>query len=140
MNIELVFFKKIKVLKLKINKKYCKILKFKFEMKSIEKLESNKYMIYLLKNIDKLKPNIKKFNLNLSVGTQDMIITIFLIPVLSTILSIFVLKYFSENKTTNFYMNINPNFINVNNFSLKFKAKIKLSTIRIFLLLESMYR
>lgn len=132
MNVEVIIFRKLKILKIKINKEYCEILKLKFKMNAIKKLKDKKdtSLGFILKNIDKIKPNIKKFDLNLSVGTQDMIITIFLIPTLSTAVSIFVSKYFSENKNNNFYMKINPNFLNINNFSLKLTTTIKLNTLR----------
>lgn len=132
MYIELILLKKLKILEIKMNKEYCEILKLKFKMNAIKKLKdkTDSSLGFILKNIDKIKPNIKKFDLNLSVGTQDMIITIFLIPTLSTTISILVLKYFSENKTTNFYMKINPNFLNINNFSLKLVTTIKTNTLR----------
>lgn len=132
MNVEVKIFKKLKILNIEINKEFCKIFKIKFRLNVIKKMKDKQDSSFgfIIKNLNELNPDINKINLNLSIGTEDMIITTFLVPILSTIISIFISKYFSENKERDCYLKITPNFLNINNFSFKCITKIKLNTLR----------
>ena len=137
--VDLITIKKIKILTIKVNKEYCEVFDIKSNLDGI-KLSKNKKensLIFILRNLDKIKPCINKFDLNLYFGTREMIVTIFLVPILSTYISIIYSKYSEGKSYDNFYLKINPNYFNVNNFSLKFSANIYLNALNfLFFILD----
>ncbi len=129
--VDLIIFQKIKILTINVNQEYCEVFNIKFNINGIKlsKEKEENSVVFVLKNLDKLKPKINKFELNLSLGTRDMLITLLGVPVLATYISFLFSKYSITNNYNNFYLRINPNYFNINNFSLKLTASIYLNAI-----------
>lgn len=129
--VDLIAFGKFKILTVKVNQEYCELFNIKFNINGIKlsKEKNENSTIFLLKNLDELRPGINEFELNLSFGTREMIITVFLVPVLSTFISFLYSKYSISRCSENFYLKVNPNYFNVNNFSLKFTSNIYVNVI-----------
>ena len=69
-------------------------------------------------SISKLKINLEKLDLNISIGTGDVLLTSFIIPIISTLISI-ILNFTSfKLDYKNIYYRINPIF-NTEDFSYK---------------------
>lgn len=129
--VDLIAFGKFKILTVKVNQEYCELFNIKFNINGIKlsKEKNENSTIFLLKNLDELRPGINELELNLSFGTREMIITVFLVPVLSTFISFLYSKYSISRCSENFYLKVNPNYFNVNNFSLKFTSNIYVNVI-----------
>lgn len=137
-NLKIYLFKKIKILKIKIFKNYCEIFKIKINLNVLKKLKDNKQsgFEFVIKNIREMNPKIKNINLELRIGTESTMITTFLIPTISTVVSILIIKYRESNNhlKLNDYSNYNfkiiPRYVNTNNFILKGSLQISFDTIR----------
>lgn len=130
----------IKLLKkIEINKKANELIKEYKKYGEVEKLNSNeniKKLKFILKN---LKININSFDLKLEIGTIDCIFTSFLIPIISSVLTLILNRY--NNKLENEKFVIMPvyknkNFINID-FTGIFEIKM-ISIINIFLNIRKM--
>lgn len=130
--VDLMILKNIKILTVKVTTEYCLLFNIKFNVDGIKKIkrENENSIIFVLKNLNKLNPCINKFELILSIGTREMMLDVFLIPAISTYISIWVSKYFLESQTNQFYMKINLNFLSVNNFVLNLKTIVDFKAIR----------
>lgn len=136
-NVKIYLFKKIKILNIKIYKNYCEIFKMKINLNILKKLKDDNQsgFIYVIKNIGKLNPKIKNVNLKIALGTEDTMITTFLIPIISTVLSLVISNYMEENMSnvkgeSNYNFKIMPQYINTNNFNLNGSARISFDTFR----------
>lgn len=137
-NLKIYLFKKIKILKIKIFKNYCEIFKIKINLNVLKKLKDNKQsgFEFVIKNIREMNPKIKNINLELRIGTESTMITTFLIPTISTVVSILISKYRESNNRlklndySNYNFKIIPRYVNTNNFILKGSLQISFDTIR----------
>lgn len=133
-NLEVFLFKKIRILKIKIYKNYCEILKIKIHFNLLKKLKDNKQKgaVFVLKNIWKLEPEIKNINLYLNLGTENMMLTIFLVPAVTTILSGVISNYMKKYNYRNDLdcnLKVMPNYLDTNQFKLNLSTKISFDTI-----------
>lgn len=131
-NVQIYLFKIIKVLNIKIYKNYCEIFKIKIKLNLLKKLKDDKDTSYkfIIKNIEKLKPVINKIDLELSLGTEEPMITTFSIPAISAVISVLISKYMEKYNEKNYVFNVIPNYSNTNNFSLKLTSRLKFDTLR----------
>lgn len=81
-----------------------------------------------------LKIKLEKFNLNLKIGTEDMMLTVFLVFALSTFLSILSAKARKQINLKNYYYKITPIY-EVNQLSFLFSSQI---SIKIWNILKSL--
>ena len=97
--VRLYIFNKLKFLEIKLdNKKLKKI----YNKQKVEKIDTKKVMRNLPKsNKEKLnllkKINLQKLDLNLEIGTVDIMLTTLIIPVLSSFLSCLLIKAGNRN-------------------------------------------
>lgn len=81
-----------------------------------------------------LQIKLEKFHLNLEIGTEDMMLTVFLVFALSTFLSIFSAKNKKQINSKKYYYKITPIY-QTNHLSFELSSKI---SIRIWNLLKSL--
>lgn len=137
LNVGIYLFKKIKILNIKIFKDYFEIFKIKFHLNFSKtfKRDRQSESMYIIKNIGDLEPEIKKINLNLSLGTESTMLTVFLIPAISTIISGIISNYMNVNNNlkpnaiSNCNLKIMPRYLNTNNFSLNLSTQICFDTL-----------
>lgn len=134
-NVKIYLFKKINILKIKIYRNYCEIFKIKVHLNILKELKDDKQQgtWFVLKNIGKLKPQIKKINFEISGGTEDVLLTTFLVPIFSGIVFTFISKNLDEKnneRISNCNIKILPRYINANNFSISGTTKIHFDTMR----------
>lgn len=149
------FFNKMRIIKLTINEKRIKKLqnsKFVKRMcnvnfarvtKKLEKKLQDKviqgYKRFNILNFIKvllkeLKPEILKFNLSLKIGVEDIMITTYVIPIISTLIS-FILKLTVKdvnlkNKKRDYYYKIEPIY-NKNIINLRLNCIINVKIVHI---------
>ncbi len=115
----------IRILGIKIDyKKFTNNEKIK---KGIKKAKKN----FKVSKIKLLKPNLEKINLRLSLGTESMVITTFLVTLSSVFLSFVfkeTIKKFDKNKHK--YI-IRPNYEEKNKIFLEFKGILNIKTSNI---------
>ncbi len=156
MNIKLqiYIFKYIKIFSVKLYKNYFEILKIKIDYEKVFKkynitdridIYRKIYELYkLIKenpskiSLKKIKPRFDSLNLNLTISTENSIITSFIICFLSTIISI-LLKNNLNNRKYNinkFQYKITPIYLNFDSFKLDLESDISFS---MFNILEFVY-
>ncbi len=118
---------------------YLKIVQIKLNNKKIKKILNNK-KIDIKKIANKLPKNkkqdlkllqalrVKKLYLKLEIGTIDIMITTFLIPIISTILSVLLIK--SANRK-NCYYKITPLYTDENIYNIDLNCIISIKIIHI---------
>lgn len=144
MSIQIYLFKKIKILNIKIYENYCEIFKIKFRLNILKKIKDDKQSeaIYVIKNIGKLEPQIKTINLEITIGVDDIVVTTFLVPTISTAISLLISNYMAdydclkENITSKYNFKIIPKYLNTNNFTLKGSTKISFDTLRLLFFIK----
>ena len=131
--IKLYIFNFIPILKSKItNKKILKIInneKIKKELKLVENRKDIdiKTTINLLKNI---KVQIDEMKLDVTVGTEDASITAFMIPIMSTVIAIFLSRQVHEYNDKQIF-SIKPIYINQNLINIEFSGIFQIKMIHI---------
>jgi len=132
-NIEIRILKIIKIFNIKINEKYCEILKIKVKFNGLKKLKdyNQSSLEFIIKNIGKLNPEIKKINMNLSIGTEEPILTTFSIPIVSTLIAVLISKKMQKIDKGKCRFRINPLYLNSNIVLLKVNGIISLDTLKV---------
>jgi len=82
--LEIYLFGKIKIAKIKLNKKLIKKLNMQRKMENIEKDIKVIKKVKTLEIIKKLKIRIDNFNLNAEIGTGDVALTVIIVTAIST--------------------------------------------------------
>lgn len=93
--IKLYILSKIPILKINITKTKLERLKLKEKIQNMDlKIiqDTNKFDKKLIASIKKINIDINKFNLKIELGTENACLTSMIIPVISTIISIFLRK------------------------------------------------
>ena len=141
-NIKLFLFKKIKILKIKLYKNYCVICGIKIHLNVLKKLKDDEEYgaLFIFKNIWKLKPEIKNVNFEIEGGTEDTLVTTFLIPTFSTVIFSIISKNMKTNnnnsrvnkkiESPNCNLKIIPRYVNTNNLNLKGNLQIDFDTMK----------
>lgn len=120
----------LKIIQIKLNKEKIKKI---YSKQKLEKIDARKIMKKLPKsNKAKIKIleiiNLKKVNLYLEIGTEDVMITTMLIPILATILSIIFAK--TANSQRCFYK-LQPIYIDKNIYKINLNCIISIKMIHI---------
>lgn len=117
----------ISINRLKMQKLYSKIQLDKIDIKKIEK----DFSFQDLKLLKKIKPNVSLLNLELKIGTEDAILTSFIVFLISTGISILlphVIKRYDKNKYK--YL-ITPLYFQKNLYQIKLNCIIEIKLVHI---------
>ena len=139
--ISLLFLNKIKYISINLNYKKIQELKSKinFNKINIKKIEKE-FEWSDLKELIEIKPNISYMNLNIKLGIDDVLFTTYLIPIISTIISIFlplVVEKASINKVN--YI-IKPIYNNGNIYDVKINIGLKIKIIKVVNAIYKIYK
>ena len=145
-SIKLYLFKFIKILSIKIFKDYLTIFGIKIRFDLINKIkffEENYKKIYwdfkeIFKNrkylnLKLINPRLKVFKFYLDFGISSQMITTFLVPVLSTVLSFILRNSISNYNINNYSYKITPKYVNKNFLRLNFQTKLNFNTINLII-------
>lgn len=139
--IQLIILKKFPILEIKFNKnniikieKIKRKIKNKFETFDFIEIKKNKEVKKkILKIIKKLKIDIDKINLNIEIGTENAVLTSFIIPIVATLLT-YILKNNIKNnviKSEENKFKIQPIYYNQNLLNILFSGIFEIKMIHI---------
>ena len=117
---KLYILKYLPIIKINITKTKLEKIKLKDKMKNLDmKLieNKNKFDKEFFKTIKDIKYTIKNINLRIDLGTENASLTSFIIPIISTIISIYLQRKIEKFKNQRFIVNPiykDKNFININ--------------------------
>lgn len=123
---------KIPIIKINITKTKLEKIKLKEKIKNIDTkfLENNiNFDKKLFKAIKKSNIDVNKFDLEIELGTENASITAFVVPIISTVISIFLERKIEEIQNQRFI--INPIFINQNLINMVFSGIFEIKMIHI---------
>lgn len=129
---KLLILNKIPILRINITKSKLEKIQLKERIKNIDVkvLENNiKFDKNLFKVIKNLGIDINKFDLKIELGTENATITAIIVPIISTVLSIFLQKKVENIENQKFI--INPIFINKNLINIVFSGIFEIRMIHI---------
>lgn len=132
--ITICVFNKIPIIKIKLTTKSWNKIRQKAKQRideiDITDIERDKEINKkILKVIKMLKINIKDFNLRLELGTEDAIITSFLVPIIGIIISYLLRQNMVDFKNQKFI--IQPIYCNQNLLNLVFSGIFEIKMIHI---------
>lgn len=139
--IQLIILKKFPIFEIKFNKnnimkieKIKQKIKNKFETFDFTEIKKNKEVKKkILKIIKKLKIDIDKINLNIEIGTENAVLTSFIIPIVATLLT-YILKNNIKNnviKSEENKFKIKPIYYNQNLLNILFSGIFEIEMIHI---------
>ena len=117
---KLYILKYLPIIKINITKTKLEKIKLKDKMKNLDmKLieNKNKFDKEFFKTIKDIKYTIKNINLRIDLGTENASLTSFIIPIISTIISIYLQRKIEKFENQRFIVNPiykDKNFININ--------------------------
>ena len=122
--IELYLFGKIKIAKIRINKKILKKLNVENDLRDLKKDVQLIKKVNIFEIFKLLKIKLERLNLKAEIGTEDVMITVFLVTFISTALGI-ICRNAEQNKVE---FNIMPlyQFGNAINFRLNCIINVKI--------------
>ncbi len=133
-NIKIKILKNIPIFKFKItdNKVRRMYQKFKYKIDKIDitDIEKDKEINRKVKLIiRKLKIQLIKMNLRIDIGTENAVLTSFIVPILGMIISIFIKNSATDYEKQNFI--IQPVYCNKNLFNILFSGIFEIKMIHI---------
>ena len=147
-NFELFLFGKIKIFRSKITDKKLEKINRKlniknkiknFDLKKLKgNLKLNKDTKKLLKKVDIFKISI--FNLNLEIGTEDVIFTSFLITTISTLISIILSRTLKKEGKENSKYQILPIYYNQNLIKMDLDCIISIKIVHIIFIIFNLLK
>ncbi len=130
--LRLLILSKLPILKINISKTKLEKMQLKEKIKNIDVkiLENNiKFDKNLIKVLKNLHVGINNFELKLELGTENASFTAIIVPVISTVLSIFLQNKVKKIENQKFI--INPVFINQNLINIVFSGIFEIRMIHI---------
>lgn len=130
--VELYLFNKIKWFGIRLNdKKIRKIYgKIQLEKINIKKLEQE-FKLEDLKELKEIKPKISLLHLQLNIGTEDAILTSFLVCGISIALSILLTYTIKQYQRDRCKYEVKPIYINQNVYEVKLDCIIEIKMVHI---------
>ncbi len=131
-NISLVLFDKLKWLWVHLNDKKINKISSKIKWKKIDfkKMEQD-FKLEDIKQIKKLQLNLDYLYLESKIGVEDVIITSFLVGIISTFISCILPHITKEYKENKYHYKIVPLYLNKNLYEIKFDCIIKIKMVHI---------
>lgn len=142
---------KVKIVKIKFYKDYLQILGLKLQYRFIKKFKFarnaynnlNKKFFKILRNRRKLdmqtlKLEVNKCNLFLKLGIMSQVLTIFSIPLISTIITFFLRNSTNNDNIKKYSYKIIPEYSGRNIFNIKLDTNFEFETIKLIIFLKNL--
>lgn len=142
---------KVKIVKIKFYKDYLQILGLKLQYRFIKKFKFarnaynnlNKKFFKILRNRRKLDMQtlnleVNKCNLFLKLGTMSQVLTIFSIPLISTIITFFLRNSTNNDNIKKYSYKIIPEYSGRNIFNIKLDTNFEFETIKLIIFLKNL--
>lgn len=147
MEIYFYFFYIVRILSLKINSKNITIYNHKISINKIkrkmiqnfnvEKIENTVFKRISFKDLKNLKVNITKLKIYFEFSTNNVLLTTYSTPIISTLLSMIYSKFIKEYNRKNFYFKINPMYLHKKYFYVEGESIIE---IKMWNIINIMYQ
>ena len=140
-NIALEILNKLKYFSLNLNSRKIKkiTLKMHLDKTKIKELE-REISISDIKEVMNIKPKISYLDLKLKLGIDDVLLTTYSVPIISTLISI-LLPYTVENKdVNNIKYEVKPIYNNGNVYDMKLNIGVKIKVIKILNAVYKIYK
>ena len=130
--IALYLFNKLKWLKVTLNQARLKKIygKIKLEKINLKNIEQN-LELKTLTDIMKSEPQISFLDLHLKIGTEDVIITSFIVFIISTLISVILPYKIKEYQKDKYKYSIKPIYMNKNMYEIKFSCIFEVKMVHI---------
>ena len=130
--ISLYLFYKIKWLSFRLNDKKIRNMysKMKLEKVDLEQLKKD-FKFVDLKEIKNIKPKIAYLDVDLNLGVQDVIVTSFIIAIISTLISILLPYAMKKYSKDSYKYKIMPLYMNKNVYEIKLNCIIEVKIVHI---------
>ena len=146
LKIDLYLFNKIKYFSYKLNKQklekmYKRMKSSKIDFNTLkEKFKVEQFKLEDLKCLKILNLKIDKLNLFIKVGTEDFILTTFIVFFISTIISIILPHTVKKYDNNRYYYQILPFYINKNVYEIKLDCIIEVKMVHIINIIYVFYK
>ena len=143
-NLQIYLFRKIRILNIKVFKTHLEVLGLKISLKKLYKFADKEHIYtnaynffkfiksnYKEINFKYLKPDVDKFNMNLSFSTDNAISTSVLTFSISTFISLILKKFIKKYKKEKYYYKVTPKYINTYTFNVNFTSILSFSSINL---------
>ena len=137
-NIALEILNKLKYFSLNLNSRKIKkiTLKMHLDKTKIKELE-REISISDIKEVMNIKPKISYLDLKLKLGIDDVLLTTYSVPIISTVISILLPYTVEKEDVNNIKYEVKPIYNNGNIYDLQLNIGVKIKVIRI---LNAVYR
>lgn len=123
---------KFKILQIKLNNTKIKNISLKMHLDRINIKEIEKKMtLQDIDSIKKIKPQISYLNLCVKIGVEDILLTTYAIPLVSTAISIFLPFVVEKNDKDRIKYVVNPIYNRGNVYDIKLNIDIKIKILRL---------
>ncbi len=137
--LDVKLYRIVKIVSIKFYMHYLKIFGIKIYYRKALKYENKKQLGEIVLNfikknkikIKNLDPEFEYFKFDLNFGTEDAIATSILTATFSGIIVYLLRRFVKEYKEENYNFKIVPNYLNTNNFYMKFKTKLNLKMLEV---------
>lgn len=137
----MIILKKVKWLLIKIDKRKLQriINKIHLEKINIKKLE-REFNIKDIKELSKIEPKIRYLNMDAKLGLDDVILTSYLIPIISTIFAIIMPYVVQRKDVKNIKYNLKPLYNMKNVYDIKLDICIEIKVMDILNVFYNIYK
>lgn len=140
-NIALEILNKLKYFSLNLNSRKIKkiTLKMHLDKTKIKELE-RKISISDIKEVMNIKPKISYMDLKLKLGIDDVLLTTYSVPIISTLISILLPYTVEKRDLNNIKYEVKPIYNNGNVYEMQLSTGIKIKVIKILNAVYKIYK
>ena len=131
--LQLYFLNKIRILNINITEKTLKNIRIKEKIKQInmKQIEAKVINKEIIKNVKNLKINLSKLNLEMKIGTEDVILTSALVAIISSILGLIIARIINQYKESKYKYTIQPEYKGENLIKINLNCIIEIKIVHI---------
>ena len=143
-------FEILKILKIKINSEHMIILKSKIKLQKIKKkilknfnvnkIENSIFKRITFRELKKLQLNVITLKIYLEYSTNNILLTTYSVPVISTIFGFLYNLSIKKYDSLNYYFKINPMYLNKKYFYIEGESIIEIKMVHIISIMYQLLR
>ena len=140
-NISFYLLNKIKWLAFNISENKIKKITKKIQFKNIDMIKLEKYLQPSdIKELAKINPKISYLKLEFNLGLEDVVVTSYIVAIISTMLSIILPYVTKERERKNLYYKILPIYNNKNQYHINLDVIFEVKLINVFKVVYKFYK
>lgn len=140
-NISFYLLNKIKWLAFNISENKIKKITKKIQFKNIDMIKLEKYLQPSdIKELAKINPKISYLKLEFNLGLDDVVVTSYIVAIISTMLSIILPYVTKEKERKNLYYKILPIYNNKNQYHINLDVIFEVKLINVFKVVYKFYK